>query len=212
MKREPTSDRDREAVAKTQTRPSTSASLKSRSRWIIGVIAALVLLVAVGAFWFVNQRSAKVNQADDLAKSASVAFAHGDFAHAETALSQVVALRSNDATAQSMLGRSREAQGKLAGAAQAYSASLEAHPNQADVLCRLAVMQRSSGDNNKAIATLDEAVRVNPSFFPARLLLAQIYASTGATADERTQLDAVIALRPVGVDVKTLEGRRDALK
>ena len=212
MEREPASDRDRKAVAETRTRPSASAPLTSRGRWIIGAIAALVVLVAVGAFWFVNQRSAKVNQADELAKSASASFARGDFTHAETALSQVVALRSNDATAQSMLGRSREAQGKLAGAAQAYSASLAANPNQADVLCRLAVMQRSSGDNNKAIATLNQALRVNPSFFPARLLLAQIYSSTGATADERAQLDAVIALRPTGVDVKALKKRRDALK
>ena len=209
---EPGTEQERGDSLNTTTVSDDRPVAASRNRWMaIGLIAFALVAVVFAISVFGVQRL-NMRRADDLAKSGKAAFATGDFARAESDLASSVELRSADSTSQALLGRTREGRGDLAGAAAAYAASLSTQPDQPELLCKVAMIKKSQGANAEAIAALKKALAADKNFFPAHLLLAQIYIDAGDGVQARAELDAVIKLRPTGVDLKELKKRRDALQ
>ena len=211
MDLEPATDREGANGAKAMSEPTPPSRPSSRKRWVVGglLLAAAVAVLVLGNM---GVRTLEARRTAEASKSGSAAFARGDFVKAETALTQVASSHTGDAAAQALLGRSREAQGNLTGAVEAYSASLAASPRQPDVQYRVAVIEKTDGQNDKAIASLKRALAADATFFPAHLLLAELYSSAGNRADAVHELDAVIAQRPTGVDLDGLKERRATLQ
>lgn len=136
----------------------------------------------------------------------------GDFAKAIPALKRAVKLNPNSAKAQRTLGMSLEAVGDLGQATKAYKASLVAQPNQFQVLYNLAIIYESQRRNDQAIEALQQAVNLNGRFVAARLALAGLYARTNQKAKARQQYEAVIELKPFGIDLEWVKTQLQAVR
>ncbi len=139
-------------------------------------------------------------------------FARGDFAASARSFSAVVRERPGDASAQALLGRSYEAQGKLEMAEAAYGATLAAKPDQPEIRYHLALIGEARGDTAAAIKHLERAVELDAAFVGARLALGRLYEQGGQRRKAAEQYAAVLKVRPVGIDARALQERLDNLK
>ena len=105
-----------------------------------------------------------------------------------------------------------EATGKLDEAARAYRASLAVKPDQPEILYNLAIIHKSQGKNQEAVAELEKAIKLNEQFVGARMILGDLYAQLGETDKAREQYQAVLDRKPFGMDLNRIRTKLNSLK
>ncbi len=186
------------------------ASATNRKALVIaGVVVGVLILAGAGVFAFFE---ARLSTSHDLTASGTALFEKGDFSGAGKDLSAAVQLAPDNSRAQALLGRSLEAKGDLAGAQAAYQASLKVDPSQPELLYRLAVISRATGEKLRAVDQLHAAIAQDKTYVAAHLLLARTLGELGDKAAARAEYDIVIKMKPLGVDIRALKKKRDALR
>lgn len=180
-------------------------------RWFI-LLAAIAIVFA--AVLFIGSQRQAGNVADSKKQTADgiAAFRKGEFDEAVINLKKATKADPKNAEAQSGLGRSLEATGELNEAAKAYRASLAVKADQPEVLYNLAIILKSQGKNWKAVAELEKAIAVNEKFVGARLTLGDIYVQLDRKEKAKDQYQAVLDMKPFGVDLKSIKTKLGALK
>lgn len=191
---------------------------KTRLTLWLGLLAAVVIIsaaVLIGLQLRARPHTAPNSKVSDSKKQAAAgmaAFRRGEFAAAVSKLQVAARLNPKNAEAQSGLGRSLEATGKLDEAAGAYRASLAVKPDQPDVLYNLAIIHKSQGKNQEAVAELEKAIKLNEQFVGARVILGDLYAQLDKNDKAREQYQTVLDLKPFGVDLSRIQKKLGALK
>lgn len=187
----------------------------TKSRGMLSVIAVVVILITLAIAFLVLP---KVKHNQDVADSKKevtsglASFKKGDFAKAISKLEKAVELDPKNAQAQRALGQSYEATGKIKEAAGAYRESLAADPKQHEVLYNLAIIYKFQNKPKQAIEGLVKAVKLNKQFVGARLILGDLYAQQNQKDKAKKQYQAVIKMKPFGLDVEMVKKKMDSLK
>ena len=94
------------------------------------------------------------------------------------------------------LGMLLHAYDKFEGAARCYERALELQPGQSAWLYYLGSVRARLGRHNEALDAFRQAARIDPSYAPARLQLADVLLTTGAVEDSRALYDALTREHP----------------
>jgi len=94
------------------------------------------------------------------------------------------------------LGMVLHAYDKFEGAARCYERALDLQPGQFAWLYYLGLVRAKLGRHDEALDALRQAVRVDPSYAPARLHLADVLLATGEVEDSRARYDALTREHP----------------
>ncbi len=180
-------------------------------RRLIWFALAALLVVAALSFGLKAQNRARQATASKAGDSGFALYKKGDFKKAIPRLKEAVRLDPKNEAALRTLGQSYEAVGDLNKAASTYEAALAAKANQPEVLYNLAIIHKSQGKMDEAIEELEKAVSLNKRFVGARLVLAELFANSGNEAAAKEQYEAVLKLKPFGVDLKAVRRKLDAL-
>lgn len=97
---------------------------------------------------------------------------------------------------QLVLGETYEAAGKPVRALAAYAQAIALDPNLVVAYVRHAAVQATLHDRDKALHTLDEALRREPRHFGARLLRARLLRDLGRLPEAVVAIEAARAVRP----------------
>lgn len=185
---------------------------KSPFRRFVAVMAAAAILLAVAYISLQARNAAGPALSKEKAAEGMAAYKKGAFAKAAASLQEAVKLDPKNAKAQSALGQSYEATGKLDLAAKAYKASLLADANQPEVLYNLAIIYKSQNNTKEAVAGLEKAVKLNKQFVAARLILGDLYAQQNQKEKAKQQYQAVLDMKPFGTDLTEIERKLEELK
>jgi len=128
----------------------------------------------------------------------------GDKAGARSAFEQALALAPDDVHAIEQLVDLDLAGRQFTDAAQLVNRLIQAHPKQAALRILAAKIQHAQGQRDQALATLAEALAIDPGNLGAYLLQAQLYSEAGASGKALEKLDAVMALDPKNVSALML--------
>ncbi len=176
----------------------------------------LIILLAsllVGCARNADQASLEYEKGATNSKSAAKvesglsAYERGDF---ETAVSELEAAVDKDPksiAAQTALGQSYEAVGKLKQAEESYRTALELNQSLPRIRYKLAIILKSKGRPEEAIDELSKAVVNEPGFAAARLILGDLYADAGDKKKAAAEYRAVIDAKPFGIDLKPVEAK-----
>ena len=184
-----------------------STWLQKNRRTVVVLVIALVLI-----FTYRAVSASRMENAKTQAGSGLKLYQKGKFSQATKQLEASVRLNPQNAKAQRALGQSYESTGKLEKAAMAYRDSLAVDPKQPEVLYNLAIIYKSQGKTKQAVAELGKAVSYNKQFVAARLILGDLYLQQGDKAKAKEQYQAVVEMRPFGVDVAKVGQKIKELK
>jgi tetratricopeptide (TPR) repeat protein len=120
--------------------------------------------------------------------------ANKDGAAAEADLAQAISLKQDYTEAIFLLSQLEAQQGKAKEALQAAQAAAYFAPNDPTILLQVGILQAANGNTADAIATLSQAVQLNPQYANARYSLAVMYASQSQYANAIAQLQAIAAV------------------
>ena len=113
----------------------------------------------------------------------------------ENALEAAQAAPTSSSTV-ARLGMLLHAYDKFEGAARYYERALELQPGQSAWLYYLGSVRARLGRHNEALDAFRQAARIEPSYAPARLQLADVLLATGAVEDSRALYDALTREQP----------------
>ncbi len=184
----------------------------------IGFGRALLLFIVLAALLVGCGRSAdqaalesEKREADSKSaakvESGLSAYERGDF---ETAVSELEAAVDKDpksVAAQTALGQSYEAVGKLKQAEESYRTALKLDQSLPRIRYKLAIILKSKGRPEEAIDELSKAVANEPGFAAARLILGDLYLDAGDQESAAAEYRAVVDLKPFGIDLKSVEAK-----
>jgi tetratricopeptide (TPR) repeat protein len=145
------------------------------------------------------------------ASAGLVSYKKGKFNEAISDLEKATESDPGDSKAQRTLGQSYEATGKLAKAVRAYQGSLAADPEQPEIHYNLAIIYKSQSKTDEAIQELNKAIKLNKSFVAAKIILGDLYLLKGEKAEAKKQYQAVIDLKPFGVDLEAIKAKLNKL-
>ncbi len=135
------------------------------------------------------------------------AYERGDFETAVSELETAVDKDPKNVAAQTALGQSYEAVGKLKQAEESYRSALELDQNLPRIRYKLAIILKSKGRPEEAIDELKDAIGAEPDFAAARLILGDLYADAGDKEKAAAEYRAVIDSKPFGIDLKPVEAK-----
>jgi tetratricopeptide (TPR) repeat protein len=178
---------------------------------VLAVCAAVVLIGATVIA--INVREQRLQEAQEKAYTTGAsAYSEGKFDKAITELEKAKELAPGDAKTHLNLAQSYEAKGELDKALVEYKASVAAEPKQPEALYNMAIIYRSQGDMPNAIQSLETAVATNKEFVAARIALGDLYGITGKSDKAKEQYEAVIGLKPYGVNLEDIKQKIRVLK
>jgi len=181
-------------------------------RRFVAVMAAAAILLAVVYISLQARSTAGLALSKEKAAAGMAAYKKGAFAKAAASLQEAVKLNPKNAKAQSALGQSYEATGKLDRAAKAYQDSLAVDANQPEVMYNLAIIHKAQNKNKEAITELEKAIKLNQKFVAARLILGDLYALQNQKDKAGVQYQAVLEMKPFGTDLAEIKRKLEGLK
>jgi len=179
---------------------------------VVSIIGAVIVLVG-GAALGMNIREKQLQEAQEKAYTTGAsAYSEGKFDEAVTELEKAKELAPGDAKTHLNLGQSYEAKGELDKALAEYKASIEADPKQPEALYNIAIIYKSKADIANAIKSLEDAVKLNKEFVAARIALGDLYVINGEHAKAKAEYEAVVNMKPFGIDLEEIKQKIKVLK
>lgn len=152
----------------------------------------LSLLVAV-LIVFAGIRFARERKAEALYLKADKTFSSGDFENSLKDLKEAVRLNPNDPEAHLLLARACEAKGELSLAEEEYRKAISLGSTGKDVLYSFAIVLEARGKTDKARKILEEIVKKEKGFYPAKVALARVYLRLGREKDAEKLVEELLA-------------------
>jgi len=136
----------------------------------------LIRLMALAAIL-----SASASHADEYSDVSQLMRA-GKLAEAQALVDRHLAAKPRDPQMRFIKGVIQRESGRLAEAMDTFTKLTEDHPELPEPYNNLAVIQASLGQNEKARAALEMAIRINPSYATAHENLGDVYAKLASQA------------------------------
>lgn len=190
-------------------------TLQPRVKKILVAILAVLLLIGVG---FAINLVAKTKGVSTLKKAKTSLkigtnlYKKGKFNKAISSLEKTVELDPSNTKAHLLLARSYEATGEIDKAETEYKKYIDLDASNPEVHYNLAIIYKSQGKTKEAVSELEKAIKLRKEFVAARLILAELYAQQGQKQKAIEQYQAVIDMKPFGIDMAEIEKKLDNLK
>lgn len=139
----------------------------------------------------------KPNEPDFLYLHGAAALQNNDLPAAESSLGRFLKLRPHDSRGCLALGLTYAAQpDKLENARQQLLRCIETNPSNFEAKYQLGLSYKTHGETPKAIAYLEETVRLSPNYAVALRDLGAVYLQSGAEAKAKPVLEKSAAINP----------------